>query len=204
MRIEVIIAPETEPISLDEAKQFCRIDTDLTDENDLISSLITAAREQIEVQTGRAFAVQTLRVTLDKFPTKSLSVVLPRGPLLEVVSVDYDDADGEEQTMDEADYTVHPYGMLGAIQAVTSWPITSGAHGCVRITYSCGYSVPPTGEDEAESELIPARARTAILYMINHWYERRDAVIVGSISSVLPMAVHSLIAPLKTFYRISE
>ncbi|MGP9696219.1 head-tail connector protein [Halomonas sp. AOP27-A1-34] len=36
---------------------------------------------------------------------------------------------------------------------------------------------------------------TAMLLLINHWYANREAVIVGSITAPLPMAVESLLWP---------
>jgi len=199
MRIEIVTAPTIEPITVAEAKTYCRIDSDLTDENALIGSLITAAREHIEVLTSRALAPQTVRLVLDKFPKYS-KLPLPRFPLISVSTVDYDDADEAEQTWADSKYTVDPDGMPGAIYALEAWPATSPAPGSVRITYTCGYQI-EDGEGEEASEIIPARAKQAIYYLVNHWYENRDTVIVGSIATKLPMAVESLIAPLKIYYR---
>lgn len=199
MRIEIVSAPETEPVSVAEAKTYCRIDSDLTDEDTLIGTLITAAREQIETQTSRALAPQTVRLVLDKFP-KFSKLPLPRFPLISVSSVKYDDSDETEQTLAGSKYTVDADGMPGAIYALESWPAISDAPGSVRITYTCGYTA-ANGEGEAASELLPARAKQAILYLVNHWYENRDAVVVGSNATRLPMAVESLIAPMKTYYR---
>ncbi|WP_447896044.1 head-tail connector protein [Vreelandella sp. GE22] len=36
---------------------------------------------------------------------------------------------------------------------------------------------------------------TAMLLLINHWYANREAVIVGSITATLPMAVETLLWP---------
>lgn len=202
MRIETLISPTVEPLTLAEAKTFCRVDSDLTDEDALISSLITAAREQIEVQTSRAFAVQTLRLTLDCFPS-GRAIVLPRCPLIEVLSIEYDDGDGVEQTLSSSDYSVNAFTVPGAISPASSWPATVSRPGAVRITYQCGYTA-TDGEGEEDSEIIPERAKTAILYLVNHWYENRDAVVVGSIATALPFAVKNLISPLKIYYRTTE
>lgn len=202
MRIEVIIPPAVEPVLRAEAKTFCRVDADLTDEDSLIDSLITTAREQLEVQTSRAFALQTLRLVLDCFPVGDI-IAIPRSPLIEVESIVYDDEDGAEQTFASSNYTVNSSSIPGTIRVLDSWPDALASPGSVRITYRAGYS-PVDGEGEEDSELIPTRAKQAILFLVNHWYENRDAVIVGSIATVLPMAVNSLITPLKVHFRASE
>ena len=42
-------------ITLDEAKQFLRLETDFTDEDEFINSLIMAAEQYIKNATGKAF-----------------------------------------------------------------------------------------------------------------------------------------------------
>ena len=197
MRIETLTPPAADPLIVADAKLFCRIDPDLTDEDTLIGELITAAREQVEVQTGRALTPQTLRLVLDCFPRGPLP--LPRFPLISVDSVVYDDAAGAEQTMAAADYDVVTASLPGAIHAPGGWPATIRRPGSVRITFQAGY-----GNDDPATEATPERAITAMKYLVNHWYENRDAVIVGSIATVLPMAVQNLIAPLKIYYRVPE
>jgi uncharacterized phiE125 gp8 family phage protein len=58
----LIAGPGEEPVSLAEAKAFCRIDG--TDEDALVSALITAARLHVESITGRALLTQTWRLIL--------------------------------------------------------------------------------------------------------------------------------------------
>lgn len=85
----LIAAPGEEPVSLAEAKAWCRIDSN--DEDDLVSALIAAARLQVESETRRALVTQSWRLTLD-CPRGRL-VVLPIAPVSDVTSVTADDAD---------------------------------------------------------------------------------------------------------------
>lgn len=39
--------------------------------------------------------------------------------------------------------------------------------------------------------------RTAVCMLVGHWYNQREAVIVGAISSELPLAFNALIGPLR-------
>lgn len=58
--------PTSEPITLKQAKDFLRVDG--TDDDDLITSLVQAAREAVEVFTGRSFCYKGYLMTLDAFP----------------------------------------------------------------------------------------------------------------------------------------
>jgi len=58
----------TEPVSLAWMKNFLRVDSGNTQDDQLISGLISAAREHGEKLTGRALARGTFRMTLDSHP----------------------------------------------------------------------------------------------------------------------------------------
>ncbi len=66
MGVSIITQPTVEPVSLEEAKLYLRVDA--TSEDDLISSLIQAAREYVETHTRRTLIYTTYRYTLDTFP----------------------------------------------------------------------------------------------------------------------------------------
>ncbi|WP_096232267.1 head-tail connector protein [Thermoanaerobacterium sp. RBIITD] len=57
MNLILIEGPELEPVSLEEAKLHLRVDG--TEEDALISALISTAREFCESFTGRSLALQT-------------------------------------------------------------------------------------------------------------------------------------------------
>lgn len=77
----LIAGPGEEPVSLAEAKAFCRIDG--TDEDALVSALITAARLHVESITGRALLTQTWRLILQS--VSGLVVPLPVVPASELI-----------------------------------------------------------------------------------------------------------------------
>jgi hypothetical protein len=70
-----------EPVSLAEAKTFCRIDG--TDEDALVSALIAAARLHFESITGRALMTQTWRLVLQSVSGRV--VPLPVVPVAELI-----------------------------------------------------------------------------------------------------------------------
>lgn len=81
MTSTLIAAPGEEPVTLAEAKAWCRID--VPDEDALVSALIAAARLQVEGLTGRALVSQTWRLTT--CPAGRL-VVLPVIPAIALVA----------------------------------------------------------------------------------------------------------------------
>jgi Phage gp6-like head-tail connector protein len=65
-----------EPITLDDAKNYLRVE--ITDDDALISSLITAARMDCENEVDRSFVTTSWRLTMDYFPNRSwLWPILP-------------------------------------------------------------------------------------------------------------------------------
>ena len=84
--IDITTWPNTEPVSLSEAKDFCRIDIG-TDDN-IILALITAARQQCEAYTNIAFAEYEMTVVLNNENGETL---LPYGPLITILQVTDED-----------------------------------------------------------------------------------------------------------------
>ena len=67
-----------------------------------------------------------------------------------------------------------------------SWPTDVDAEEeAIRINYTVG----------AVNQL----ANQAIKLMVAHWFENREAVVIGTISSKLPIAIDSIIRSLKSY-----
>jgi hypothetical protein len=64
--LQIVKQPLCEPILLAAMKNYLRVD--LTDDDALISGLITAGRELVETFTGRSLVNKTYLMTLDSFP----------------------------------------------------------------------------------------------------------------------------------------
>lgn len=77
----LIAGPGEEPVSLAEAKTYCRIDG--TDEDALLGALIAAARLHVESLTGRALVTQTWRLVLNC--PAGLVIPLPVVPVAELL-----------------------------------------------------------------------------------------------------------------------
>jgi len=68
MALLTIVPPAQEPVTLGNMKNFLRISPNFTQDDALISSWITAAREWCEAFCERAFIFQTKRLLMDFFP----------------------------------------------------------------------------------------------------------------------------------------
>lgn len=181
------VAPAVTPVSVAEARDHCRVDTN--DEDVLISALVDAAVSHLDGHSGvlgRAMVTQTWRQDYPRFVNR---MRLPLGDLITVSSVTYYDADNAVQTLSTDIYTafsdsVGPYLDLKPDQ---SWPSTYTREDAVRVTWTAGYG--PAATD------VPAAIRQAMLLMIGHWFENREASVVGVSVTDLPMAVNALLAP---------
>lgn len=177
MSIRVITPPAGEPVSLAEAKLHLRVDTN--DEDTLISSLITAARQYCEAFQRRAYITQTLELSLDSFPSGSIE--LPNPPLQSVEIVSYLDAAGVQETLAPTAYAVDTSSEPGRILPVAGWPRGKD----VRIRYTAGYGPDGTA--------VPATVRQSICLLVGWWYSQREAAVVGQTVTKVPLAVESLL-----------
>lgn len=182
MALKLITAPATEPITLSEAKSHLRIDT--TTDDTLITTLITAAREYCEGFQNRAFVSQTYELWLDAWPEY---IQIPRPPLQSITSIKYYGTDNIEYTMASDDYFVDTKSEPGRVVLAysKSWPSTTLrlVNGIV-VTFVAGYGTAGN---------VPLKIKQAILLLVAHWYESREAAITGAISREIEFAVHALL-----------
>lgn len=188
MALTVVTAPAAEPLTMTETKLHLRVD--IADDDTLISALITAAREYAEQVTRRALITQTLRYSLDGWPDGD-RIALPMPPLQSVNSIVYTDDESTEATLSTDDYLVDSEGIMGQVvlKSTASWPSTTlrDVNG-VQITYVAGYG--DAGSD------VPQPILQAMLLMIGHWYENREAILTtGAMPKALPLAVEALLWP---------
>jgi hypothetical protein len=67
-RLERIVEPVAEPVSVAEGKDHLRVKASVTEDDFYIASLLKAGREWVEDYTGRALMDQTWRLTIDDNP----------------------------------------------------------------------------------------------------------------------------------------
>lgn len=182
MSWKVTTSPDIEPVTLAEAK--LHLGVTMTEHDDLITSLITVAREWCEGYQNRAYITQTITWKLDSFPD---TFCVPRPRLQSVTSIKYIDTDGNEQTLDSSYYDVDTYSEPGRIALAygQSWPGIRGDINGVEVVYVAGYG------DEAAN--VPERVKAAMKLLIGHLYEHREVIAELTLKEV-PFAVTSLLS----------
>ncbi len=187
MALKLITPPATYPITLAEAKaQIREVATDFDDE---ITAFIKAATAHAEEFTGRAFIDQTWELTYDAFPANELQI--PKPPLIEVVSVKYDDANGDEQTLDGSLYVVDAQSEPAwLVPADNLWPTPFDGINSVRIRFRAGYL------DTASSpqvENVPWDIKAAIKLFVGSLYANREHMVIGQTVVLMPWASEQLL-----------
>lgn len=176
--------PASPAVSTSDAKAHLRVTS--SDEDTLIGTIVEAAVRHVEDVCGRALFTQTWTATFDGFPDGEL--VLPRPPVASITSVSYVDEDGATQTLASNAYEKDLGSEPACLWPVygTTWPATRAQRGSVTVVYVAGV---------ASTSSIPKPIRQAILLLVGHLYENREAVNIGNIVTTMPMAVDALLAP---------
>lgn len=180
MGVKLLTAPAAEPVSLDEAKTFARVDH--AAEDDLIDSLVAEMRQRCEKVSWRALITQTWKLTLDDWPRWGCRrcIRLPRPPVQSVTSVTYLATDGTRTTLAANQYlldtTVEPATITEAYGV--SWPTVRVVPGSIEVTFVAGYGLAVSVPSE-----IKGAIKNAVAYCYRHRTDRDeqylDALFAG-------------------------
>lgn len=175
-------APIGEPVTLLAFKDHLRIDTG--DEDDLLVSLLAAAREHLEALTGLALLPQTWRLALDEWPDGGV-IHLLKSPVQAVDAVTVYDADGMPASID-------PGGMLldGHARPARLWlkdrPRPGQCLNGIEIDFSAGF--PSAAE-------VPEELKRAILLHAAFLHEFRGVLGPDEQPAGEPAGYRALISP---------
>lgn len=207
----LVTPPAIEPVTLAEIKQYTRIDGN--DQDALVTSLITAARQWAEHYTGLGFISQGWQMWLDQWPGVADhgwwdgvhdgaigvgangmravdNVKLPRAPVIAVSAVTIY-SDGDAGTVWPAtnyyiDTMARPARLV--LRNGASWPMPSRAANGICIDYTVGYG--------ASASSVPEPIKIAIRQLVTHWYDHRTIVEPSTIRTVeVPMLITALLDP---------
>lgn len=162
-----------EPISLERAKDHLRVIID--DDDAQIQQFIVAARRLAEGKLNRTIMQRELQATFDGWGCR---MILRKPPFVEIVSVDYIDADSFVQAMPVDSYYVLNGSDPAELAFVASAPLPELAprRGAITVRYLAGY---PEGQ-------VPEDIITWMLMQIGSMYNFRESVVAGVSVAPLP------------------
>jgi uncharacterized phiE125 gp8 family phage protein len=184
--LKLFTAPASEPITTNEAKAHLRIDA--SDEDNLITGYITAARQLCELYARRALVTQTWDLSLEQWPGCD-QIELPRPPLQSVTSISYIDSNGATSTLASSSYIVDTASEPGRVILAygATWPTVTLRPGpAITVRYVAGYGA---------AAAVPELYKQALKLIVGHFFENREQVVLqpGLTVAQLPMAAQALL-----------
>lgn len=177
--------PAIEPVSLSQAKDFLRILTD--DEDELLGTLITAARLMIEAASGRLLIEQSWRLVLDGWPQGG-EIRLPFSPVRSLVAARVYPASGPAEMAAPSSLTLVEGSDPPLIRIAGPVPASGRAYAAIEIDLVAGFG--------ATSDAVPAPLRQAVLRLACRWFEHRGDVVSRD-AMRLPAEIAALVAPFR-------
>jgi uncharacterized phiE125 gp8 family phage protein len=184
MGYKVITAVAGDVIPLADMRQHLKLDIiggSTHPDDAMVQALLAAAREYCEHYTQRSIGAQTLELALDSFPSNPPGIELPLGAAT-LTSIKYVDTALVEQTISNTLYTLDDYSDKHWAIPASVWPTPADVANAVKVRY-----VTPAA--------IPAAGRAALLLLVSHLYQNREAVNLerGVVPADVPFGVKALL-----------
>jgi len=177
--ITVLTAATSEPVTLEEARQWSLLDADDTSQDWKLLMISKAARERAEFLTGMALLRQTLEWRINRLPTDDNPLEIPYPPLVTLNYISYIDSTGVAQTLAGSPdaWLLNAEAMPARVTPLYGepWPDVREQTGAVRIGFTCGY---------ATSSQMPAQLLLWMQQRIESWFCAPGAMA--------PRAVHEM------------
>ncbi len=151
----------------------------------LLLSYLEAAIDYVEDYTGLSIAQRTYEIAMDAFPSPprwypslnyTTGIPLPMGPVVRVLSFTAVGG-GSEGELDEGDdFIVDMHHQPTTLRPVTTWPNLLPSTNNVKIQYLAGYRNGINDDsDFTEAQMLPPSIKHALLLLVAHYYENREA-----------------------------
>ena len=177
-----LTAPAREPVTRAMARAHLRIDH--PEDDALLDRLVAAGRAHVEQATRRALIRQSWRYYLDCWPAGRVAR-LPIAPVMSVDEITIYDADGAPHMLSSEDYVSDVASVPARVKAHAGRGTPGSPLNGIEIDFTAGYGTAP--------EAIPETLQQAILLLVGHWYEHREASDPAMAQSI-PLGFDMLIA----------
>ena len=176
----LLAGPVSEPLSVDEVRGWLQLETH--DEDNLLASMIKAARCAVEQAIRRALMLQSWRLRLPHWPQQG-EVRLPLSPILSIDAVRGFDAAANVILVDLGQFKW--FGSTLSLRP-DSTALSAFAFG-VEIVVKAGYG--------ANASDVPEALRQGMLMLIAHWYAHRSDGLHEASVTHFPAAIAGAIMP---------
>jgi uncharacterized phiE125 gp8 family phage protein len=178
----LLSGPAIEPVSVAEAKAWLRVE--LSEEDALISTLITSARLVLEAYTRLLFIEQSWKIVYDIWP-EGHRIHIPLAPFISLDALNFYDSAGEPVVVPPADYMVDPAPQCARILFKTAPPQPGRTEAGIELRVKAGFGLARTD--------VPAPLRQALMMLVARWFENRGDVAADA--TILPDAIAPLVVP---------
>lgn len=183
MTFAQLTPPTAEPLTLAEIKAHLRLDG--SEEDTLLSSLITTAREHLERETGLCLIAQSWRFYLDRWPQDGI-VRIEKYPLRTIDAVTVYEADGTAVEVPLEDHLLDAEARPARLW-LRNPPMPGQAMNGIEIDFSAGF-----GEAGAD---IPDTLKRAMSIHVGHMFAFRGVVSPDQQPAGIPDGYERLIGP---------
>lgn len=216
MRLTLTAPPAVEPLALADAKTHLRVD--ITDDDTLITALITAARRYCESALKQALITQSWTLYLDSFPSaggyynRAVREIWPSlGGLPSGLGFYPGMVPNSTGVIDiprpplQAINAVQYFDFTGTLQTLDSsrYNVSLGTPARIQPQYSMVWPISRPTIDSVQIQFtsgygpsptnVPLTIVAAMKLLVGHWYENRSWVGEGSFAEV-PRTVEALLA----------
>jgi uncharacterized phiE125 gp8 family phage protein len=176
----LVTPPQEEPVSLEDVRMQCRIDSH--EEDSFLERKIIAARETAEDFLWQRLITQVWDQYYDNFYMDWI-LRLDLGPVQSVQYVRYRDYMGNWQTLDPSIWELGDDNGVGLVrrQYGKAWPATYGVPDAVIVRHTVGYGDEPRD--------VPEAIKSAIAIHAGHHFRYR-------LGEPVPAAFEDLLTPL--------
>ena len=187
-RLDIIEQPALPDNWLPKVKHQVRLEVDEYYDDSYLIDLLKMAYHYIVERADITMLPTRYRMTIQQFPVSTyVAIRLPRPSLISVESIKYVDCNGQEQTMDPADYRVGlAFGQVALTRNLDFWPqVQPGIPDAVTVEYTAG-----KGEEQVPQFM------QALRLLVGHWYRHREDTLEVRLEKI-PHGVDTLIEQMR-------